>query len=220
MDNINTLTYHKISAKNGSAVNAVIFLHGYGSDGKDLLSLGQEWQDQLPDTIFISPDAPTPCEQNPAGFQWFSLLNYQRDILRQGAISALKYVDHFIGHVEEKFSIPSQNIALVGFSQGTMLALHYAITTSRQHAAILGYSGTLLATDADISTPCKDTPICLIHGEQDMVVPASGSEDAYLTLQTHGFTDVSLHQIPMLGHGIDLIGLKTGIQFLRDSFKS
>ena len=216
-------------AASGTAKSIVIFLHGYGADGADLIGLAPELAKVLPDTAFYAPNAPHPCEMSPFGRQWFSLASYDPEFLRRNAEtmpSALKALTQgarentasiaaFIGELLSRHNLTADKLALVGFSQGTMMALQLAPRFDQKIAGVVGFSGALLGTDT-LATEIKSRPpITLIHGSDDPVVPVQASQLAQAALAENGF-DVSYHERPGLPHGIDGEGLTIAAHFLRE----
>lgn len=192
----------------------VILLHGYGSNGQDLIGLAPYWERDLPDTVFVSPDAPFPCEIG-FGYQWFSLQSWAPLSLLAGAEKAADILGAFIDDQMKTYNIPADKVALVGFSQGTMMSLYVAPRRAEKIAGVLGYSGALLGGEgligqANIMKP----PVYLVHGEADTVVPVASWFHATATLRQAGF-DVDGHTTPGLIHSIDDKGLKEGGQFLK-----
>lgn len=208
-------TLHRLSPENPTSL--VVLLHGYGADGRDLVDLGQQWRHLLPGTSFVAPDAPTRCEINPGGYQWWSLA----DVLQHGITHALREtgaeearaeVTALIDRERQALNLPWSKVALVGFSQGTMLALHVGLRLPETPAAILGYSGMLLAPQLLPQIKIKP-PVMLVHGMMDMVVPYASLNVAETALRAAGFTVESVTS-PQLGHGIDHNGITRGGAFL------
>ncbi len=198
---------------------AILLLHGLGANGQDLISLAEMLAPILPDALFYAPDAPFPCDMAPQGYQWFSLQNLEPATLHEGAEAAAPAVLEALDYLQEQHHVPLSHIALFGFSQGTMMSLHVALRhLSSPCAGVLGYSGALLA-HAPLPTLDNAPPICLIHGEEDPVVPFAAMEQARATLQATGI-NASTHAIPHLGHGIDPRGIDIGTRFLRDILES
>ena len=195
-------------ASGGEARSMVIFTHGYGSNGEDLIGLAPHWQDALPDTVFISPNAPYDCPGAPGGYQWWGFGGGDR---AAGVRSAAGILDGFIDAELARHNLTDDKLALVGFSQGTMLALHVAPRRARQLAGVVGYSGALIdpSPDAILTRP----PILLVHGDADPMVPFTAFHNARDTLRSLDFA-VTAHACPGLGHGIDPAGLALGRQFL------
>ena len=194
----------------------VILLHGYGSNGQDLISLADEWAAEMPNTLFISPDAPEQCEISAFGFQWFSLFDRRADIMLKNIQPAAPILEKFIQDCADNFNVPFEKIALVGFSQGTMMSLYTAPRMDKAIAGVLGYSGALLNGQALMDAPNNylKFPIYLAHGSSDDVVPVDMFEEAHAFLQGAGY-DVEGHITPGLGHGIDLDGVVKGRDFLK-----
>ncbi|MEC7703423.1 MAG: dienelactone hydrolase family protein [Pseudomonadota bacterium] len=196
--------------------NLVILLHGYGSNGQDLITLAPEWGDDMPKTLFVSPDAPQQCEISAFGFQWFSLMDRREDVMLSNINPAAPILEKFIQDCSDNFKIPFEKIALVGFSQGTMMSLYTAPRMDKAIAGVLGFSGALLNGKALMDAPDKflKFPIYLAHGSADEVVPVDMFDEAHAFLQGAGY-DVQGHITPGLGHGIDLEGVQKGHDFLK-----
>ncbi|HXZ68665.1 MAG TPA: prolyl oligopeptidase family serine peptidase [Alphaproteobacteria bacterium] len=206
----------RLSPWGGKANSLVVFLHGYGADGNDLISIGRSWQELLPDTAFASPHAPNPCEQNPAGRQWFGLTRMNAQLLAAGIQSAAPALNQFLDAELQRYSLPPSRLALVGFSQGTMMSLHVGVRRPAL-GAILGYSG-LLAMPEYLASEIKcRPPVLLIHGDADMTLPVEASYAAAETLAVAG-VPVIFHTREGLGHGIDQAGLEEGVKFLAAAF--
>lgn len=193
----------------------VILLHGYGSDGQDLISLAPLWARNNPDTIFIAPDAPDMCEINPGGYQWYSLREWTHEKKLEGSRQAAPVLKQFIDDRLKQYNLPANKLALAGFSQGTMMSLYVGPRYPEKIAGILGYSGALIwENDIDVNTLQK-IPVCLIHGEADTIVSIDSYHHASKELKKHGF-DVSGHTTPGLPHSIDQQGIIAGGAFLKD----
>ncbi len=195
----------------------VLLLHGYGSNGADLIGLAPEWQSLLPNTLFLSPNAPFPCEMG-VGYQWFSLQNWTPTMLLAGAEKALPYLNAHIDEALSTYKLPSSKIALVGFSQGTMMSLYAAPRHRDQIAGVLGYSGALVGGETLVDNPhIQKPPVCLIHGDMDMVVPVTAYYHASETLKYAGF-DVTGSVQKGLVHSINDKGIIEGGEFLQRVF--
>lgn len=211
-------------ARGGKPDSLVIFLHGYGSNGADLISLAPYWAEALPGTAFVSPNAIEPVPMAPGGYQWFPISNLDPHLMEQGARAAAQSVDRFIDRELEKYALTADRLALVGFSQGTMMALHVGLRRAIAPAAIVGYSGLLAAPDTtDIAAMASEVrsrpPVLLIHGADDPVIPARALEMSAMGLKVLGL-DVRTHLSPDLGHGIDQDGLRLGGEFLAQAFRA
>lgn len=193
----------------GKAKSIVVLMHGLGADGNDLIGLAPMMAEHLPDTHFISPNAPYPCDMAPMGHQWFSLRDWSPAAMLRGADQVAPVVHRFADDLLERLSLPEEKLAWVGFSQGTMTALHVALQRQHNCAGVVGFSGALV-TQSITSKP----PVCLIHGEQDMVVPFQAMGIAERILRGAGVL-VETHRRPQLGHGIDPEGLDAAIAFLK-----
>lgn len=216
-----------LPAASGTTKSVVILLHGYGADGNDLIGLAPHLARKLPDTAFYSPNAPYPCEMSPFGRQWFSLAEYDPEFLRrapetmsgalkamaQGAAKSAAYVDDFIDHVMGTHGVTADRVALIGFSQGTMMAFQSAPRRQDQIAGVIGFSGALLGEDAFAAEIKSRPPMVLVHGTADPVVPIEASRLAKETLSANGI-DVALHERAGLQHGIDEEGIDLATSFL------
>jgi phospholipase/carboxylesterase len=203
-------------ASGKKAQQIVIFLHGYGSDGPDLIGLAPYFAKKLPNAHFFSPNAPQKCEMG-FGYQWFSLEDRSEASMLAGAKSAAEHLNNFIDEKKSALGLNDSDIALIGFSQGTMMALYAGLRRGKALAAILGYSGALLAPHL-LKDEIKSRPeLCLIHGEMDDVVPFEAFTDAMSALQKQGLM-VHGYSQPNLRHGIDPAGMKIGVDFLSGVF--
>ncbi len=187
----------------GIAKQLVILLHGWGADGPNLIDLADLFAPTLPDAHFISPNAPYPCEANPYGFQWFSLMDRQPQHLLAGVRDAAEILNGFIDEQLASLSLDNSKLAFIGFSQGTMTALHVALRRSPQIAAVVGFSGSLIGPD-ELAKEITD---------MDDVVPYASMERATMALAQHGITPET-HTRPYLGHSIDMEGAKAAASFL------
>lgn len=194
--------------------SAVILLHGYGSNGRDLISLAAEWAPHCSSTIFISPDAPYVCEATPLGQQWFSLENYTREAMEKEIETEWERASHYINAVIDEYSLTENRIVLVGFSQGTMMSLYASLLRDNPCAGVLGYSGRLLNEQKLIQSAHKSMPIHLIHGSADTVVPVEEWEKAMNILKTNEFR-VTGYKSKGLAHNIDHTGVESGFHFIR-----
>lgn len=194
----------------------VVFLHGYGADGNDLIEIGRQWQAWLPDAEFVSPHAPDRCTQSPAGRQWFPLTFRDPNERWTGAVAARPALDAFLDAELDRTGLDGSRLALVGFSQGTMMALHVGLRRSRSPAAILGYSGVLVGEDKLDDTSAR-SPVLLVHGDADQVVPLEALFRSADALGQAGLT-CQWHLSLGVGHGIDPAGLRHGGLFLAQSF--
>ncbi len=208
----------RLAPRSGIAENLVVFLHGYGADGNDLIDIGRAWQGLLPNAAFVSPHAPRPCGQAPMGREWFPLTFRDSSERWAGVNMAAPVLESFLNAELARHRLPRSALALVGFSQGTMMALHVGLRREVPPAAIVGYSG-LLAVPEDIvperfaAEISSRPPVLLIHGDQDQLIPV---EALFHAAQNLAALDVPTqwHISSGLGHGIDQEGLRQGCEFL------
>lgn len=213
-----SLSGPETAPKSGTVKRLVIFLHGVGADGNDLISLAPMIAPALPDTHFISPNAPLKFDMAPFGYQWFSLMDRSPAKLLAGVRTAAPLLNQFIDTQRDRFKLSDGDIALVGFSQGTMTALYAALRRDKPLAGVMGFSGALIGAELLKEEARTTLPICLVHGEEDEVVPFGALGHAEKHLKLHGL-DVTAHARPMLGHGIDPEGLEIATAFLRKCFR-
>lgn len=206
--------YTQNPASGGDPKQIIVLLHGYGSNGQDLISLAPYWAPAVPNAVFVSPDAPFPCEAG-MGKQWFSLMEYTPEKLLEGAREAAPILDAYLDDLLKEYGLTDGSLALVGFSQGTMMSLYNAPRRKRQIAGVLGYSGALIGAE-ELGQGTKPL-IHLIHGENDSVVPVASYHKAVKSLTQNGFS-VSGHTTPMLEHSIDGEGIESGAKFLKKIF--
>jgi len=212
----------RIEPRSGRARQLVVFLHGYGADGNDLIEIGRAWQGLLPDAAFVSPHAPRACGQAPTGREWFPLTFRNPDERWTGVNQAAPALENFLDTELKRRNLPPAALALVGFSQGTMMALHVGLRRSIPPAAIVGYSGMLVVPEdiganvfaADIrSRP----PVLLIHGDADELIPVQALLHAAQGLAALD-VPAEWHIAAGIGHGIDQEGLRQGGEFLSKCF--
>ena len=171
-----TSTARASSRAQGKAKHLVVFLHGYGADGNDLIEIGRAWQGLLPDAAFVSPHAPRPCGQAPVGREWFPLTFRDPNERWVGVQAAAPMLNAFLDAELQRRQLPPSALALVGFSQGTMMALHVGLRRAVKPAAIVGYSGMLvMPEDVESETFAAEItakpPVLLIHGDADELIP-------------------------------------------------
>lgn len=201
-------------ASGGAPQSIVVLLHGYGSNGEDLISLAPYWREALPNTLFVSPNAPQPCPGAPGGYQWWALTDFSPAGRAAGVRQAAPAVDAFLDAVLERFGLTEDRLALVGFSQGTMMSLHAGPRRAKGLAGIVGYSGMLADPEALAAEVKTRPPVLLVHGDADPMVPVTALPAAETVLTGLGF-EVATHVSRGLGHSIDEPGLRLGEQFLR-----
>jgi phospholipase/carboxylesterase len=212
----------RLEPRSGQAKRLVVFLHGYGADGNDLIEIGRAWQPLLPDTAFVSPHAPEPCGQAPVGRQWFPLTFRDPDERWIGVNKAAPALEKFLEQELARRQLAPSALALVGFSQGTMMALHAGLRRAVPPAAIVGYSGIfVLANNAAPEAIAADIrsrpPVLLVHGDRDDLIPVQALFHAAQGLAAIGIP-TEWHISHGVGHGIDAEGLRHGGEFLARRF--
>ena len=197
----------------GHTKQLVVFLHGYGADGNDLIDLSDQWAESLPDAAFISPHAPEPCGMSPVGRQWWELTFRDPDERWRGVNKARPDLDHFLDEELKRHGLGNERLALVGFSQGAMMALHVGLRRKVMPGAIIGYSGQLVGSEHLKAEAKGKPPVLLVHGSEDTVLPVDSLFDAMA-----GFGEAEIpcqwHLSLGIGHGIDPDGLRHGGEFL------
>jgi phospholipase/carboxylesterase len=214
----------RIEPKSGAAKQLVVFLHGYGADGNDLIEIGRAWQPFLPEAAFVSPHAPRPCGQSPNGREWFALTMRDPTERWTGVNAAAPGLNTFLDSEMARRQLPPSALALVGFSQGTMMALHVGLRRAAAPAGIVGYSGMLVVPEeAEIEKFAGEVrskpPVLLVHGDQDPLIPVQALLHAAQGLASLDIP-VEWHISPGIGHGIDDDGLRHGGEFLARAFKA
>ena len=197
----------------GKPQRLVILLHGLGADGTDLIGLAPYWAPLLPDAEFVSPNAPFPCDMAPFGYQWLSARDPSPEARLAGARAAAAILDDFIDESLESRGLTESDLALVGFSQGSMMSLFVGPRRERQLAGIVGYSGRLIAPQLLAEELRSRPPILLAHGTDDPMVPYPSMAEAEAALGAAGVSVETL-SCPGIGHSIDSDGLQAGGQFL------
>ncbi len=194
----------------------VLLLHGYGSNGADLISLAPHWQQALPDALFLAPNAPQRGGVG-SGYQWWPLTAFTPLALTAGATSAAPAIDAFIDRKLTQYGLAEADLAIVGFSQGTMMALHVGLRRKAPVAGILGYSGVLTGAADLAHQRITKPPVLLIHGSADPIVPVSALHAAEHALRRAG-VNVTTHVSAGLGHSVDPVGLRMGAEFVARVF--
>ncbi|MGB7241102.1 MAG: alpha/beta fold hydrolase [Sulfitobacter sp.] len=205
--------------RSGELRSIVVFLHGYGANGADLLGLADPLGEHLPDTLFVAPDAPEDCAGAPMGFQWFPIPwidNSSEEESMRGMASAVEDLNAFLDALMVDEDVLPEQVVLFGFSQGTMMALHVAPRREDEIAGIVAFSGRLLSPETLADDAVVRPPVLLVHGDIDDVVPPESLPQAAQALQEAGWTDVYAHIMEGTGHGIAPDGLSVALAFMRD----
>ncbi len=208
----------RLAPRSGPARQLVVFLHGYGADGNDLIEISRVWQQYLPQAAFVSPHGPEPCAEAPAGRQWFALTLRDPNERWLGVNKAAPVLERFLDAELARHKLPPSALALVGFSQGTMMALHVGLRRAVPPAAIVGYSGVLVAppdvtAEAFAAQIKSRPPVLLVHGDRDERIPPQALFQGAQGLAAMG-VPVEWHLSAGIGHGIDAEGLRHGGEFL------
>ena len=194
--------------------NAIILLHGYGGDGKDISSLAYQWRRSLKNTIFVCPDGHEKCQINPSGFQWFDLNTDDQNYINEEALKSELIIKKFIGEVKSEYNLNNSKICLSGFSQGCMMAINVGFTLEESLACIVGFSGKIIDKN-DLSKRLNSkSDILLVHGELDTVVPPSNlldAKDFFLRNKINIFSNI----IKNSEHNISVEASSDGLTFIK-----
>ena len=215
---IRELRFGRKGAAVGQAKSLVVFVHGYGADGADLLDIGDVLARHLPGAAFVSPDAPEKCVNNPFGFQWFPipwLDGSTEAAAKVGMAQSVKDLNAFLDKRLEEYGLTPDALALVGFSQGAMMSLHIAPRRTDRMAGVVAISGRLLVPETLEAEAQVKPPVLLMHGDQDQVVPFQDMTLAGNALVDAGFETYG-HVMRGMGHGISQDGLSVALQFLSE----
>ena len=207
----------RIPAANGKADRLVVFCHGYGADGNDLIGLGSQWRRILPTAAFVSPHAPERCAMSPMGYQWFPITRMQPDEVLRGVERAAPVLNAFIDGELARLGLDASRLALVGFSQGTMMSLHVGLRRATPPAAIVGFSGALPGAERLPAEITARPPVLLTHGDADEMIPVQAMFLAANGLAAAG-VGIEWHVSRGVGHGIGPDSLDLAGQFLVNAF--
>jgi phospholipase/carboxylesterase len=197
--------------------NAVILLHGYGGDGKDISMLSLNWKRHLPNTIFICPNGHEPCLINPSGFQWFDLTNDDNDYILEQSLKAESTIKKFIDEIKNEYKLDNNKICLSGFSQGCMMSINVGLTSKNEYNCIVGFSGKIINT-SNLSRRKKNlTRTLLIHGELDDVVSPTHLLEAKDFLIRNNVS-IETHLIKNCGHHIPIEASSIALNYILNKF--
>ena len=214
MSELKILSGPELLPASGKAKGAVILLHGYGSNGDDLIELAPHWAEGLPDVAFLAPNAPEQCPGAPWGYQWWDLQDMSAAGRAAGVRQAAPALNGFIDSVLARFGLPDEQLALVGFSQGTMMSLHVAPRRERPLAGGVGSAG-MRGDPATLGAELRSRPpVLLVHGDADPMIPMAAFHAAEAALKAEGFP-LQTHVSRGLGHSIDAVGVHLGGELLR-----
>ena len=205
--------------KSGEMRSCVVFLHGYGANGADLLGLADPLGEHLPDTLFVAPDAPEACAGAPFGFQWFPIPwidGSSEEESMQGMARAVDDLNALLDALMVDEDLLPEQVALFGFSQGTMMSLHVAPRREDALAGVVAFSGRLLAPELLADEVVSRPPVLLVQGDMDDVVPVQSLPEAAKALEEAGWKEVYAHVQKGTAHGIAPDGLGVALAFLRD----
>lgn len=203
----------------GETRSAVVFLHGYGANGADLLGIADVLGEHMPDTLFVAPDAPETIPMMPSGLQWFPIPwidGSSEEEAERGLLAAAQDLDAFLDALMVDEDLLPEQVLLFGFSQGTMMSLHVAPRREDPIAGIVAFSGRLLRPELLADEAVTRPPVLLIHGDADDVVPVQSLPEAAEALQGAGWKDVYAHVMKGTAHGIAQDGLQVALAFMRD----
>ncbi len=204
-------------ASGGAPKQLVIFCHGVGSDGQDLIGLAPYFAKVLPDAQFVSPNAPFAFDMAPMGYQWFSLANPTPASRLEGTLAAAPVLDAFIDQQMQLHGLTAKDVALVGFSQGAMMSLHVGVRRAEQLAGVIAYSGALIGPELLADEVKSQPPVMMMHGAIDDVVPPEALYEGVAALQEVGIK-IKGEMLPNLGHGLNDQSIMAGMSFLVDCF--
>jgi phospholipase/carboxylesterase len=212
-----TLSGPRLPPARGAATHLVVLCHGYGADGNDLIGLAPYWQKLLPTAAFVAPNAPERCPGSP-GYQWFPISRLDPAEMQRGVTQAAGALDAFLDAELSRYQLTADRLALVGFSQGTMLSLHVGLGRAHKPAAIVGFSGMFAAAENPPALGEDTPPILLVHGDADPMIPVDALFMSATALGRAGAA-VQWHISPGIGHSIDEQGLALGGMFLAMAFR-
>jgi len=198
--------------------NAIILLHGYGGDGKDISMLSMNWKRFLTNTVFLCPDAHERCPVNPNGFQWFDLTKEDHQYILEQSIKAEKKLHQFIDEVKKEYNLKNSDICLCGFSQGCMMSINLGLTSNENLNCIVGFSGKIINKDDLSRRKISNTKMLLLHGDIDEVVPSVNLLEAKDFLIRNNI-EVETNMIKNCGHHIPVEASSLALEYIKENFK-
>ena len=199
--------------------NAVILLHGYGGDGKDISMVSLNWKRHMPNTVFICPDGHETCLINPSGYQWFDLTKDDPKYILDQSVKAENKINKFINEIKQEFDLTNDKICLSGFSQGCMMSINVGLTSEEKYSCIVGFSGKIVDQN-NLKTRLKNsTPTLLIHGDSDQVVPSIHLLEAKDFLIRNSI-DVQTLLIKNCEHHIPIEASSTALNYILKKFNN
>ena len=205
--------------KNLDINNAIVLLHGYGGDGKDISMLSLNWKRHMPNTIFICPNGHETCEINPSGYQWFDLTKDNPNYILEQSINAEKKLDQFLAEVKEEYKLENDKICLSGFSQGCMMSINVGLTSKDEYNCIVGFSGKIINLENLKTRKKNSTSVLLVHGEQDEIVPPTNLLEAKDFLLRENIS-VETHLIKNCGHHIPVEASSIALNYILKNINS
>ena len=205
--------------RNADINNAIVLLHGYGGDGKDISTLSLNWKRHLPNTIFICPNGHQVCEINPSGYQWFDLTKDNPNYILEQSLIAEKKINQFLDEVKNEYKLRNDKICLSGFSQGCMMSINIGLTSSKQYSSIVGFSGKIINQDNLKLRKKNLTDTLLIHGDQDDIVSPTHLLEAKDFLLRENVI-VETHLIKNCNHHIPIEASSIALNYILKKFNS
>jgi len=207
-----------IKPENGNEIkNAIILLHGYGGDGKDISMLSLNWKRHMPNTVFICPNGHETCSINPSGFQWFDLTKDDPEYILEQSINAENKIQKFIHEIKQEFNLTNDKICLSGFSQGCMMSINVGLTSEKKFSCIVGFSGKIIDQDNLKNRIKNSTNTLLIHGESDQIVPSTSLLEAKDFLIRNNI-EVETLLIKNCDHHIPMEASSTALNYILKNF--
>ena len=207
-----------IKTEENTINNAIVLLHGYGGDGKDISMLSLNWKRFLPNTIFLCPDAHEICAINPNGFQWFDLTKEDPEYILKESQKAESKILSFIDEVKNEYKLKNSQICLSGFSQGSMMSINLGLTSKEDYNCVIGFSGKIINKKDLLKRKTSNTNMLLIHGELDQVVPPHSLLEAKLILIRNNI-EVETHMIKNCDHNIPIEASSIALNYIKKKFK-